>query len=434
MQSIFYYGKSIGLPEAPGSFDAERKARLFLATYVKLNDQQAASLNAPIKELITFVLKKENPSKAMKTYWEPGNVAARYLSSASDTIYSDKHISPHSFAKVLWEASYRRGNVLAVLRGPEGGGESAKRFSGSIVGIFGVEGEQVRIFVDPGETEYEILEDLHATILPEEKTLVFKEQDWKTLLFFNGNQIKAQGEKKFGSGYISFSSILITSRDEEKLNHKEVRHLVRDLYTPCQVIDNHDGTYTVIPIRGRESQRLQEATAKAEQLRDDMQKQRVSLNAQEKEEFIELLMKLEYEDNEYEMYSISRRSYRRSQIITGERILSMQLSNSKGAAENLKGIILLRIERKKLKKEYREREERRNSDGANIVQAMMSPNTGGIDLNADRLDLQIKRDGRGIPLPLAQQDRAQLSRISGFIPQILQISPITDWPDLSVLQ
>ncbi len=59
--------------------------------------------------------------------------------------------------------------------------------------------------------------------------------------------------------------------------------------------------------------------------------------------------------------------------------------------------------------------------------AQITP-TGGIDLNAANLDLQIKRDGNGVPLPLAQQDMAQLSRIGGFVPRILEIKPASSLP------
>ena len=59
---------------------------------------------------------------------------------------------------------------------------------------------------------------------------------------------------------------------------------------------------------------------------------------------------------------------------------------------------------------------------------------GGIDLNSANLDLQIKRDGRGVPLPLAQQDMAQLSRIQGFVPEIIEIKPAVNLPIISELQ
>jgi len=64
--------------------------------------------------------------------------------------------------------------------------------------------------------------------------------------------------------------------------------------------------------------------------------------------------------------------------------------------------------------------------------AMMSP--GGIDMNAANLNLVIKRDGKGVPLPLAQQDLAQLSNIEGLDPVILSIKPTSQTPLFSQLQ
>ena len=53
---------------------------------------------------------------------------------------------------------------------------------------------------------------------------------------------------------------------------------------------------------------------------------------------------------------------------------------------------------------------------------------GGIDLNAANLDLRIKRDGNGVPLPVSQQDLTQLGRISGFVPKIIEIKPVSSLP------
>ena len=52
---------------------------------------------------------------------------------------------------------------------------------------------------------------------------------------------------------------------------------------------------------------------------------------------------------------------------------------------------------------------------------------GGIDLNPALLDLQIKRDGEGVPLPLPQQP-IETMRIDGFLPVIINIVPITNLP------
>jgi hypothetical protein len=61
-------------------------------------------------------------------------------------------------------------------------------------------------------------------------------------------------------------------------------------------------------------------------------------------------------------------------------------------------------------------------------------NKGGIDFNAVNLNLQIKRDGKGVPLPIARQDMAQLSRIQGFEPEIIEIKPVVNLPILSELR
>ncbi len=59
---------------------------------------------------------------------------------------------------------------------------------------------------------------------------------------------------------------------------------------------------------------------------------------------------------------------------------------------------------------------------------------GGIDLNAMNLNLRIKRDGQGVPLPIGQQDFAQMNAITGFVPIITAITPAVDFPILSELQ
>jgi transcriptional regulator with XRE-family HTH domain len=67
--------------------------------------------------------------------------------------------------------------------------------------------------------------------------------------------------------------------------------------------------------------------------------------------------------------------------------------------------------------------------------AMIAVNPlGGIDMNAAHLKMQIKRDGRGVPLPFAQQDMAQLSHLQGFYPVILSITSAANTSLLSELQ
>jgi hypothetical protein len=56
-------------------------------------------------------------------------------------------------------------------------------------------------------------------------------------------------------------------------------------------------------------------------------------------------------------------------------------------------------------------------------------NLGGINLDPKLLDLQIKRDGNGVPLPLPQQPIGEM-HIEGFIPVIINITPVTNLPML----
>ena len=52
---------------------------------------------------------------------------------------------------------------------------------------------------------------------------------------------------------------------------------------------------------------------------------------------------------------------------------------------------------------------------------------GGIDFDPQLLDLQIKRDGRGIPLPLPMQNIDHIN-INGFLPIIINVTPISNLP------
>jgi len=49
-------------------------------------------------------------------------------------------------------------------------------------------------------------------------------------------------------------------------------------------------------------------------------------------------------------------------------------------------------------------------------------NKGGIDMNPANLNLQIKRDGKGVPLPISQQDLENI-HLDGLVPMILEIKP-----------
>ncbi len=73
-----------------------------------------------------------------------------------------------------------------------------------------------------------------------------------------------------------------------------------------------------------------------------------------------------------------------------------------------------------------------NPDGAMRV-ADQNFNKGGIDFNAANLNLQIKRDGAGVPLPISQQDLENI-HIEGLVPIIIDIKPAVSLPMFSQLQ
>jgi len=63
------------------------------------------------------------------------------------------------------------------------------------------------------------------------------------------------------------------------------------------------------------------------------------------------------------------------------------------------------------------------------VSSTTTDRKGGIDLNPELLDLQIKRDGNGVPLPIFQQP-IETMNIQGFLPVIINITPVTNLPAL----
>ncbi|MBZ0166982.1 MAG: phosphoenolpyruvate carboxykinase (GTP), partial [Candidatus Omnitrophica bacterium] len=68
-------------------------------------------------------------------------------------------------------------------------------------------------------------------------------------------------------------------------------------------------------------------------------------------------------------------------------------------------------------------------DEALTVQQRERPETtGGIDFNPELLEMQIKRDGEGIPLPVLQQPSEVLQNINGFVPVIIDMTPVPNLP------
>jgi len=60
-------------------------------------------------------------------------------------------------------------------------------------------------------------------------------------------------------------------------------------------------------------------------------------------------------------------------------------------------------------------------------QSESSSPLGGIDLNPSLMDLQIKRDGNGIPLPMRLQP-VEVLDIEGFVPVIINVIPVSNVP------
>jgi 2,3-bisphosphoglycerate-independent phosphoglycerate mutase len=58
---------------------------------------------------------------------------------------------------------------------------------------------------------------------------------------------------------------------------------------------------------------------------------------------------------------------------------------------------------------------------------------GGIDFTRSRLDLEIRRDGNGVPLPLMEQPLNDM-RIEGFAPVIINVTPLPQLPALSLIR
>ena len=67
------------------------------------------------------------------------------------------------------------------------------------------------------------------------------------------------------------------------------------------------------------------------------------------------------------------------------------------------------------------------SDKAMVANVPEDKNLGGIYLNPKLLDMQIKRDGNGVPLPLINQSLKNM-KIEGFIPVIINIQPVGNLP------
>ncbi|MBN1869265.1 MAG: glucose-6-phosphate isomerase [Candidatus Omnitrophica bacterium] len=101
-------------------------------------------------------------------------------------------------------------------------------------------------------------------------------------------------------------------------------------------------------------------------------------------------------------------------------------SLSKRRLSLAKQIRLLGEEKERAVKELKEIETDLRKLRSNISSPIQK-DVGGINLNPDLLDLQIKRDGNGIPLPVNLQPIHQM-KIDGFVPVIINVTPIVNLP------
>lgn len=76
----------------------------------------------------------------------------------------------------------------------------------------------------------------------------------------------------------------------------------------------------------------------------------------------------------------------------------------------------------------------RNTKNENAPKTSSPERRGGIDLNGANLDLSIKRDGNGVPLPLFEQDMKLLEGLEGLVPIIIDIKPLLSTTILSELR
>ncbi|MCC6759204.1 MAG: hypothetical protein IT395_06235, partial [Candidatus Omnitrophica bacterium] len=97
-------------------------------------------------------------------------------------------------------------------------------------------------------------------------------------------------------------------------------------------------------------------------------------------------------------------------VINGNTIIRVGTSGTK--LENVQSITLVALSSSSVAA----------SSGAGEVQAASTP-VGGIDFDPTNMNLQIKRDGKGVPLPLPQQNLEHIN-IEGLFPVIINIVPV----------
>ena len=96
--------------------------------------------------------------------------------------------------------------------------------------------------------------------------------------------------------------------------------------------------------------------------------------------------------------------------------------------DRLKGIAEAGI--KDVKRFVPQRGDGKQHQKSNFAMADQAMAKGGIDLNQANMAMQIKRDGKGVPLPVSQQSLEDI-HIDGLTPTVLSIKSLTHLPMLS---
>jgi len=136
---------------------------------------------------------------------------------------------------------------------------------------------------------------------------------------------------------------------------------------------------------------------------------------------------------------VARTCLNEGKLSTAGAILNEMESESQWVPDSLKSELqelkLMYLAKKETEDRLKKESLVTSAEGLHQEQVGVSPASapspamrGGIDLNSANLAMVIKRDGRGVPLPLSEQNMAQLNLVSGFEPKILEINSAVNLP------
>ena len=112
--------------------------------------------------------------------------------------------------------------------------------------------------------------------------------------------------------------------------------------------------------------------------------------------------------------------------------MNMIIKGAGDAGDKIKALEELREQASSLTDENYEQRTRAIMEKNKVKAFSQSTAPGGIDFNPSFLDMTIKRDGSGAPLPLPQQP-VEIMEIKGLVPVIINIAPVVDLPLLGFL-